>query len=132
QRGGEDSLATRDDGLVRDRVVAPRRPGAGQHTEQVEDAEGLGSLRALGAELAGGVEGVATVEAASQEDVASRVARVTALGLADRVERAVVGAREDRGSVAAGARAVVASELRQRRAARLAMPGQAARHGHPA
>src|SRR5213079_524102 len=92
-------------------------------------ADRLGGLRALGAEPGGGVESVAAAHAAPPEDVTRRVARVTTLGLADGVERAVVGPAQDGGSVAARARAVVARQLRQRRAARVAMPGQVARHG---
>src|SRR5438094_222620 len=90
----EELLATVDDRLVRDRVVAPGLPGARRDADHVEDADRLGGLHAGGAELGGVVDCRPAIHPAAEEDVAHDVAAMATLGLVDRRDAVEVRARE--------------------------------------
>src|SRR5205085_76442 len=117
------------DRLVRDRIVAPRLPGARDDADHVEDPERLCRLETLGAEVCRGVERGAAVEPPAEEDPAGGVTGVLVLGVPDCGEAAVVGAPEDGGGMAAGARAAVPCQLVERLASRVGVAAQVARDG---
>src|SRR5205085_7864564 len=110
----EELLTVVDDRLVRDWIVPPRLPGARCDADQIEDAERLRRLQAFGAELRRRAQRGSPVDPAAEEDPARGVAGMVALGIADRVEAAVVRAREHRGGVAAGTRTLLARSRRKR------------------
>src|SRR5262249_62166790 len=87
-------LAAIDDLLVRHRVLAPRLPGTRRDADDVDDAERLGALRALRADLRRGVDRASPVDA-SEEDVLRDLARVVALGRVERGQLPEVGSVED-------------------------------------